>query len=610
MAIRWGSTPHFPAPALHRADRPRRVLKHGRVMIARPKPILEHEGRHAQRVEPLRNLLSLVIHGQHSVAAARANDHGRTRGRLRPGQPDRQGGDVRLGIVPLRPRCPAGPEGHNLVLRHGISADPRGEHQHNQGNAHRGSSLRFPSTITRHDRLAYPIVPPPLLDVMIHAPLRLGIIGGLPPESKQQGLSWRNLGPAPAGLTLILAVYDFFRGEHLASSDPGCLILPRCSIAVSPHGSLERPESMKFFLRLVLVGIGCVALAVAVVSWIAGPSLWARFAPWVPANQTTEEEKAPDPNREYYPDPNAPGTSAKVFVDRREIDSDVGAAMLYYRGTIRDTNSLQELRDAMRGRGRRSLADLRRKFDQLKLGSSPSFDNRLIAMRLAQQIAFTYMYDGKLAEASSWLQRGMDFSLTAGMPKDLPRVFELLLGVASLREGEVENCLECCGPSSCIFPIDLEAQHRQQSGSRKAIGYFTDYLGQEPGDLRARWLLNVAYMTLGEYPDRVPREYLIPLDPFRSEINIGRFENVAPMAGLNVRGPNLAGGNIFDDFNNDGLPDIFITSIDTEQGAALFINKGDGTFEDRSSWANLGDQVYALNLCAPTLTTTATWTSC
>ena len=35
-------------------------------------------------------------------------------------------------------------------------------------------------------------------------------------------------------------------------------------------------------------------------------------------------------------------------------------------------------------------------------------------------------------------------------------------------------------------------------------------------------------MTLGEYPNKVPREYLIPLDRFRSKLEVGRFENVAP----------------------------------------------------------------------------------
>ena len=77
---------------------------------------------------------------------------------------------------------------------------------------------------------------------------------------------------------------------------------------------------------------------------------------------------------------------------------------------------------------------------------------------------------------------------------------------------------------------------------------------------------------------------------------MGRFENVAPLVGLTASGPNLAGGSVFDDFTGDGLPDIFSTSLDGDRGASLFVNRGDGTFEDRSTSAGLADQVYALNV--------------
>ena len=103
-------------------------------------------------------------------------------------------------------------------------------------------------------------------------------------------------------------------------------------------------------------------------------------------------------------------------------------------------------------------------------------------------------------------------------------------------------------------------------------------------------------MTLGEYPDGVPRGYLIPLDRFRSKLPMGRFENVAPAAGLGVRGPNLAGGSVFDDFNGDDLVDLFTTSLDVDRGASLFLNQGDGTFRDHSAAAGLDPQIYALNV--------------
>ena len=102
-------------------------------------------------------------------------------------------------------------------------------------------------------------------------------------------------------------------------------------------------------------------------------------------------------------------------------------------------------------------------------------------------------------------------------------------------------------------------------------------------------------MTLGEYPEKVPPEWLIPLDPFRSRLDVGRFENIAPRVGLNDRGPNMAGGSVFDDFTGDGLPDVFTSSFDTDLGASLFVNRGDGTFADRSESAGLTGQPLALN---------------
>ena len=71
---------------------------------------------------------------------------------------------------------------------------------------------------------------------------------------------------------------------------------------------------------------------------------------------------------------------------------------------------------------------------------------------------------------------------------------------------------------------------------------------------------------------------------------------MAKLVGLTARGPTLAGGSIFDDFTGDGLPDLFTTSLDVDRPASLFVNLGNGRFEDRAQSAGLGKQIYALNL--------------
>src|SRR5262249_22737410 len=264
-----------------------------------------------------------------------------------------------------------------------------------------------------------------------------------------------------------------------------------------------------------------------------------------------------------------------------------------YTGAIHDPRSLQELREAIRGRGRRGIAALRAKHDAPRPDSPPTREQVVERLQLERSIGLLNMYEGKFEEAARWIEGVVRASET---PLAIRSDLTAVLGILALRRGEIENCLECVGPSSCIFPIDREAVHRNQAGSREAVRWFTEYLKETPGDLRAIWLLNLAYMTPGEYPDKVAAGNVIPVELFRSNVDVGRFENVAKVAGLGARGPNLAGGSVFDDFNGDGWPDLFTTSLDADLGPSLFLNRHDGTFEDRSAAAGIGDQGYARNV--------------
>ncbi len=166
-------------------------------------------------------------------------------------------------------------------------------------------------------------------------------------------------------------------------------------------------------------------------------------------------------------------------------------------------------------------------------------------------------------------------------------------GVAAMRRGENENCIDCRGESSCILPISPAAVHTNPTGSRLAIGHFTEYLAQFPDDLEVRWLLNLAHMTLGEYPDKVDPRFRISLDRFRnSEFDIGKFRDVGHLVGVNRF--NQAGGAIMEDFDNDGLLDMAVTSFDPTQPMAYYRNKGDGTFEDRTEEAGVTGQLGGL----------------
>ena len=136
--------------------------------------------------------------------------------------------------------------------------------------------------------------------------------------------------------------------------------------------------------------------------------------------------------------------------------------------------------------------------------------------------------------------------------------------------------------------------HRDTNGSSKAIVSLLLLLELRPDNIKARWLLNVAHMTLGTYPGSVPEEYLIPPHLLESDYDIGKFKQIASSVGLYLT--NLAGGSIIEDFDNDGLLDIMTSTWDPCGPVAYFHNDGNGIFTDYTSRAGLREQLGGLNI--------------
>lgn len=167
------------------------------------------------------------------------------------------------------------------------------------------------------------------------------------------------------------------------------------------------------------------------------------------------------------------------------------------------------------------------------------------------------------------------------------------LALAYLRLGEKTNCLRNHSAESCIFPISFSGVHQDQQGSRKAIELYESILKANPRNLEARWLLNIAYMTIGGYPQNVPAEYLLKQLPDEAK-NFKPFVDIAGHLGLD--GKTMAGGSIIDDFDNDGYPDIVLSSWGLDERMSFFKNAGDGTFKDVSVSSNLGQFTGGLNI--------------
>jgi len=208
---------------------------------------------------------------------------------------------------------------------------------------------------------------------------------------------------------------------------------------------------------------------------------------------------------------------------------------------------------------------------------------------LAQLHAFVGDMDRSLKEWQSAYQIARS-DVHGAMP-----YMQEALGVSYFHLSEMENGVYRDSGSVDIFPpLQGAGSFEKRENMKLAIQYFLSFLEQAPEDLQVRWLLNLAYISLGDYPAGVPQKYLMPLSYFESKESVGRFKDVAREAGLNVFA--AAGGVIVDDFENNGLLDVITSSVDVCDPLHYFHNNGDGTFTDRTVQAGLSDQLGGLNL--------------
>ena len=165
--------------------------------------------------------------------------------------------------------------------------------------------------------------------------------------------------------------------------------------------------------------------------------------------------------------------------------------------------------------------------------------------------------------------------------------------VAFLRMGEQENCLHNHNADSCLLPIRGGGVHLQPAGSRGAIGVLNEWLDLNPNP-NAIWLLNIAHMTLGEYPAKVPPQWILAPHHFESDYDIKRFPDVAGAVGVDV--DDLAGGVALEDFDRDGFLDLIVSAAGLQSQLRYFHNNGDGTFTDLTESAGLKGLTGGLNI--------------
>jgi len=216
----------------------------------------------------------------------------------------------------------------------------------------------------------------------------------------------------------------------------------------------------------------------------------------------------------------------------------------------------------------------------------PGNENNLLLLRRAASLSLRAGREQQAVDEYEALVNKMDF---INMGDVLPDI-----AIAYMRLGERTNCMLNHNGSSCIFPIKGGGVHTIQTGSRKAITTYETILRSQPDDNESRWLLNIAYMTLGEYPKGVPKEFLIPGLDADTAFKVKPFTDMAADLGLNING--RAGGVIVDDFNNDGYLDIVTSGWDLDDPMHYFQNNKDGTFTDMTAQSGLQDITGGLNI--------------
>ena len=172
-----------------------------------------------------------------------------------------------------------------------------------------------------------------------------------------------------------------------------------------------------------------------------------------------------------------------------------------------------------------------------------------------------------------------------------------LQGLTQFRAAESENCRADANPFVCLVSRGSRGLFQDLDNIQMAIDHLTEVAEQDPENIRSRWILFLAALTIGQDArdliDDMPFheglfESDIPPEMTRASfVDIGRALSIAPF--------DMLGGAILDDFDGDGLLDVFTTTYDPCQPARFYRNNGDASFEDKSVAAGLERQLGGFN---------------
>jgi hypothetical protein len=211
---------------------------------------------------------------------------------------------------------------------------------------------------------------------------------------------------------------------------------------------------------------------------------------------------------------------------------------------------------------------------------------------LAKELLYAGRYDESLALVDQLLKEAASLG---PLERQFAEVELLLLQATTLmRWGEEQNCVLGHNRDSCLLPIKGQGVHMKREGSTRAVAVLEKVLKLDPGNLRARWLINLAHMTLGSYPEGLDSRVLIPPAAFTAAHPMPAFENVAGSVGLDIYG--VSGGAVMEDLDQDGRLDVMVTAIGFGDQTRVFRNDGAGRFAEATAASGLTGITGGLNM--------------
>lgn len=201
--------------------------------------------------------------------------------------------------------------------------------------------------------------------------------------------------------------------------------------------------------------------------------------------------------------------------------------------------------------------------------------------------AYKHLLDGDFQQAAA------DFKSVRETCEKRPGMFDEafitavreLCAISYLR-ASLENATQA--EHSLATPLEGLPRRPGNPDARAAVREYTALLQDHPHDLTSRWLLNIASMIAGDYPQNIPPDWRIDPTAFASQYPSAPFSSAAAQMGLHVEA--LSGGVAAEDFDNDGYMDILISSSALDPARdqlRYFHNNGDGTFSDWTARAGL-----------------------